>query len=375
MPQKVKYIFVALALMSLILGTFGCSISFPQSLTPPQSTPPQHSDSAEHTNPNWTFPSEAGSATVSLPDFPPVIAKVMPSVVSVTTEIVVTNFFGQQYTQSAAGSGVIIDNEGYIVTNNHVVQDARNIQVELHDGRTFSAEIVGTDALTDLAVLKINATSLPYIPWGDSSQLALGVWVIAIGNALGEGISASEGIISRLDVSINVEGNTLRGLVQTTAAINPGNSGGPLVNLAGKVIGITSAKIATVGVEGMGYAISSNSAKPIIEDLIHQRYVIRPWLGVELYPVDPFVASKYNLSVNRGALITKVFPQSPAARAGLKEGDVIIHFEDKEIANANDLVLAIHSCQIGQEVEIAFVRGEDTKTTLVKLEQSPRTWG
>jgi serine protease Do len=289
--------------------------------------------------------------------------------------MVFRDIFQREYTQTAAGSGVIIDDEGYIVTNNHVVENAKSIQVELADGKIFPADIVGTDVLTDLAVLKIEATGLSYASFGNSHQLAVGDWVVAIGNALGEGISASEGIISRLNVSVSVSGNTLYDLIQTTAAINPGNSGGPLVNMAGEIIGITSVKMAAVGVEGMGYAISINEAKPILEDLIHQGCVSRPWLGVQLYTVDAFVATLNNLSVNKGALIVEVVNGSPADIAGLKKGDVIIKFQDKEINNADDLVQAIRDCQIGQKVEIIFVRGEDTKTTSAQLRESPPPWG
>lgn len=244
MPKWVKYILITLAIVSLVPGAFSCSLALPWPLTTttPGHSPESSSGSGQATN-GALNQVQGKSPVVPLPDFPPVIAKVMPSVVAVTTEMVVSSRFFGQYTQSAAGSGVIIDLNGYIATNNHVVEGARSIQVQLYDGRTFTATIVGTDALTDLAVLKIDATDLPYAPWGDSSQLRPGNWVIAIGNALGEGISASEGIVSRLDVSVTVEGNTLRGLVQTTAPINPGNSGGPLVNMAGEVTGITSVKI------------------------------------------------------------------------------------------------------------------------------------
>ena len=266
MAKRVKYILTILVLVGLVVGAAGCSLLLP---SPPTTTPTAQPSPGQHANPGWTFPQGTSSPGAPLPYFPSVVAKVMPSVVAVNTEMVVSGLFGGQYTQPAAGSGVIIDAvKGYIVTNNHVVESARSVQVKLHDGGTFPAIIVGTDALTDLAVIKIDAKDLPYAPWGDSSQLLLGNWVIAIGNALGEGISASEGIVSRLDVSVLVKGNTLGGLIQTTAPINPGNSGGPLVNMAGEVIGITSYKIATVGVEGMGYAISSNSAKLIIEGLI-----------------------------------------------------------------------------------------------------------
>ena len=281
----------------------------------------------------------------------------------------------QEYTQPAAGSGVIIDDAGYVITNNHVIKDAKNIKVQLNDGRTFPADIVGADALTDLAVLKIKVPNLPYASLGDSSQLAVGNWVIAIGNAMGEGVSASEGIVSRLNVSVTVEGNTLYGLIQTTAAINPGNSGGPLVNMSGEVVGITSVKMAAIRVEGMGYAISTTTVKPIIEDLIHQGYVTRPWLGVGLYTVDSLVARMNNLSIDKGALITKLCEHSPADASGLQEGDVIIRFAGKEINNCDDLVQAIGDSQIGQNVEITFVRGEDTKTTSAQLTQSPPPWG
>jgi len=291
----------------------------------------------------------------------------MPSVVSVTTEMVTTDFFGRQYTETVAGSGVVIDHDGYIATNNHVVEDAQSIYVELTDGKVFAANIVGTDPLSDLAVVKVDATDLPYADWGDSNSLSVGEWVLAIGNALGEGITATEGIVSRLNVSINIDGTTLYDLIQTTAAINPGNSGGPLVNMSGEVIGITSIKIVASEVEGMGYAISSNEAKPIIEGLIRYGHVTYPWLGVSVSTVTPLLAASENLSVDRGALIAEIVSDSPAEAAGLQVGDIIIRYADKEIANLADLIQAIRGSQIGQDVEILFVRGDDTRTTSVRL--------
>jgi serine protease Do len=360
-----KRILAVVILVTLTLSTGIWVLSC--SATP---SPTQSDNSVQHTDSDWTFPPET-EPSAPLPDFRPVVTKVMPSVVSVTTELVTSDFFGRQYTQSVAGSGIVIDDKGYIATNNHVVEDAQSIYVELPDGMTFPANIVGADALSDLAVIKVDATDLPYAYWGDSDSLSIGEWVLAIGNALGEGITATEGIVSRLDVSVNVEGNTLLGLIQTTAAINPGNSGGPLVNMSGEVIGINSVKIVASEVEGIGYAISSNEAKPIIQDLIRYGHVTYPWLGVGASTVTPLVAASQDLSVDRGALIAELVDDSPAESAGLRTGDVIIRFQDEEINNVADLIRAIRGSEIGEEVEIVFVRGQDTKTTSAQLIERP----
>lgn len=360
-----KYILAFVVIVAVAL-----SVSIWVSSRPTTFDLPKSNSTTLHTDPDWTFPPESGPA-ISLPDFRPVVAEVMPSVVSITTEIAVSDFFGRQYAEYVRGSGILIDDEGYIVTNNHVVEDAQSIYLELVGGRTFSADIVGTDSLSDLAVIKIDATDLPYAYWGDSSALSLGEWVLAVGNALGEGIIATQGIVSRLNVSVNVDGNTLYGLIQTTAAINPGNSGGPLVNMAGEVIGITSVKIIASEVEGMGFAISSDEAKPIIEDLIHHGHVTYPWLGVGSRTVTPSLAAASDLSVDEGALIEEVFVDDPADVAGLREGDIIIRFDDKEISNVADLVQAIRASEVGEEVEIVFVRGEETKTTSAQLVERP----
>jgi serine protease Do len=339
----------------------------------PATNPPQSDGSNVHTDSDWEFPS-ADEAPTPLPDFRPVVMTVMPSVVSVTTEVVTSDFFGRDYTEISAGSGILIDSNGYIATNNHVVEDADSIHVELADGQTFPAAVVGADTLSDLAVIKIEATDLPYAAWGDSGSLSVGQWVLAIGNALGEGITATEGIVSRLNVSMSVddvEGTTLYGLIQTTAPVNPGNSGGPLVNMAAEIVGITSIKIVASDVEGMGFAISSDEAAPIIEDLIRYGRVSYSWLGVALKTVDPSLAAAQNLSVDRGALVVEVVPDSPAQTAGLAPNDVIVRFGGEEIRNVADIVGAIRASQIGQEVEIVFVRGPDTLTTSARLVERP----
>jgi serine protease Do len=364
-PNKIVYILAVLIPLTLALSIGTCSVS-----NPPTSNTAQTDGLTQYTDPDWAFPS-GSEPDIPLPDFRPVVADVIPSVVSVTTEIVISDFLGRQYTEYVAGSGVLIDYNGYIATNNHVVENAESIYVELVEGEAFSANIVGTDPLSDLAVIKIDASDLSYAYWGDSSSLSLGEWVLAIGNALGEGIIATEGIVSRLNVSVNVEGNTLYGLIQTTAAINPGNSGGPLINMSGEVIGITSVKIVASEVEGMGFAISSDEAEPIILDLIHYGYVTYPWLGVGSSTVNPLLAAAMDLSVDRGALIVTVIADSPADNAGLIKDDIIIRFEDKEINDVAELVQAIRVSEVGKEVEIVFVRGEDIKTTSAQLIERP----
>lgn len=363
MSKKCILAVVILITLTLSIGIWALSCSS-------TSSPTQSDNSAQHTDSDWTFPPETEPST-PLPDFRPVVSKVMPSVVSVTAELVTSDFFGRQYTEYVAGSGIVIDGKGYIATNNHVVEDAQSIYVELTDGRIFPANIVGTDALSDLAVIKVDATDLPYAHWGDSDSLSIGEWVLAIGNALGEGITATEGIVSRLDVSVNVEGNTLYGLIQTTTAINPGNSGGPLVNMSGEVIGITSVKIVASEVEGIGYAISSDEAGPIIQDLIQYGHVTYPWLGVGVSSVTPLLAASQNLSVDRGALIAEIVVDSPAEAAGLRVGDIVIRFAGQEITDIADLIQAIRNSEIGNAVEIVFVRGEDTKTTSAQLTERP----
>jgi serine protease Do len=359
-----KYILIFVIIVAVALGISFWALSFS-----PTSSPPQSNNSTQHIDPDWTFPPES-EPSMPLPDFRPLVAEVMPSVVSVTTEIVVSSFFGQN-TEYVAGSGILIDEKGYIVTNNHVVEDAQSIYVELADGRIFSADIVGTDSLSDLAVIKIEATDLPYAYWGDSSLLSVGDWVLAIGNALGGGGGATQGIVSRLNASVNVDGNTLYGLIQTTAAINPGNSGGPLVSMSGEVIGITSIKIVASEVEGIGFAISSDEAKPIILDLIRYGRVNYPWLGVWARTVDPLLAAAMNLSMDSGALIVEIVADSPADAAGLREDDIIISFGGQGVNDIAELVQAIRASEIGKEVEIVFVRGEDIKTTSARLMEYP----
>jgi len=354
---NIKYLLTCFIVLCLLLGS---SCVLPPVNTSPSPTPTTPIESS------WTLPPSQGQSQF-LPNIADVVALVKPSVVAINTEVIT-----YYYKQTGAGSGWIINGDGHIVTNNHVIEGANTITVTLDDGRTFPASVVGADALTDLAVVKIDARNLAAASVGNSSQLRVGDWVVAIGNSLGMGISATKGIVSAKGVSLPVStGQTLDDLIQTDAAINPGNSGGPLVNMAGKVIGITSAKIATVGVEGMGYAISSSSAMPIITELINAGRVVRPYLGITYTDVTPYLVWRYKLAVNEGIFVTQVQPGKPAEEAGLKAGDVIVGFNSKKIANTDDLIQAITSCQIGQKVEIIYWRGNNKYITYATLTESP----
>jgi len=364
---SIKYLVISLiVILSLFLGT-GCLLPQIETSPPPTPSPtPSPPQTTAPTNPTWTPPPSDGQ-NQPLPDFISLVTKVKPSVVAISTMTYVLN-----QPQEGAGSGWIIDEGGHIVTNNHVVARAESITVTLDDGRTFPAGIVGTDFLTDLAVVKIDAENLVKANRGDSSELMLGEWVLAIGNSLGLGITPSEGIVRSLEASISVSpGQTLHDLIGTSAAINPGNSGGPLVNMRGEVVGITSVKIAMVGVEAMGWAISINSAMPIITELINAGYVVRPYLGISYSDVNPTLVWWYKLAVEEGIFVAEVIPGYPADEAGLKPQDVVVSFNGKEIVSTGDLIQEISSCQIGQRVEIIYWRGDSKQTTYATLTESP----
>ncbi len=368
---NVKYSAIFLIVILLVILGVGCEL-IPGAVSPTPTPAPGPTATPTPISPTWT-PSVSDN-TLALPSIADVVAKVMPSVAAINVEVVTLSFFNQPITQQGAGSGWIVDKNGIIVTNNHVVQDAQTVTVTLNDERTFKVDpkSIYTDPLSDLAILKIDASNLPALKVGDSTKLRIGDWVVAIGNSLGQGIRATQGIVSSLGVSLPVsQGQTLYNLIDTTAAINPGNSGGPLVNLAGEVIGITSAKIASVGVEATGFAISTQTAMPIIEQLIKNGYVIRPWMGVVLRTVDQFTVITAGLKVDRGVLITQVTANSPAAKAGLKAGDVIASVDGKDVSTSQDLVQIIQSDKVGQTVKISYYRGSTQNTTDLTLVQSP----
>ena len=292
-------------------------------------------------------------------DVSDVVQKVRPSVVGVITE----SF--QTYSTSSTGSGIILSEDGYIVTNNHVVEGGDSIAVTLDDGETYAAELIGTDVKSDIAVLKIDAQNLPAAEFGDSSQVEVGEAAIAIGNPLGLNGTVTAGIISAVDREIQV-GSSNMVLLQTDASINPGNSGGALLNEYGQVIGVNSAKISSEDSEGLGFAIPSNTVEPIVEELIDKGYVSgRPLTGISGRNVSALAAAFYNIP--QGILVDQVAPESDAAAKGLTAGDVIIGVDDIRVENISDACTLRDEHKAGDTMKLTFYRQGSTHEINIQL--------
>lgn len=375
--MRVRRVFLPIILVTLILFLLSgaaCNLLSDAGETLQDDLTSSNGEDITVIDPDWQAPSLDGQFGV-LPSIADVVAMVKPAVVAINTEMVQYDVFNRAYTTAGAGSGWIISEDGIIVTNYHVIEGAQTITVTLDDGRTFSVDLdkVATDPLTDLAVLKIDADNLPTVAIGDSDELRIGDWVVPIGNSLGEGIRATQGIVSRKDISIQIEGSTLTGIIETDAAINPGNSGGPLVNTAGEVVGITNAKAwdADLGIEGVGYAISTRTAMPVIQSLITQGYVIRPWLGIDTVTVTPALAYWNRLSRDSGVVISYVYPGSPADEAGLEARDIIVRFDGVDVTTAYEVEQGQYTSEAGETVTIAYWRGNSMYTTQATLIESP----
>ena len=301
-------------------------------------------------------------------------AKVGPAVVGITNKAYVRDFFNRvQLTERGTGSGVIYDKSGLIVTNNHVVEGAQEITVSLSNGKTYKGKVLGADAATDLAVVKIDAGELAVAEFGDSSDLQVGETAIAIGNPLGLEFrgSVTVGVISALNRSIEIGERKFK-LIQTDAAINPGNSGGALVNVEGKIIGINSAKVAVSGVEGIGFAIPINEVKPIIAELAKKGHIVRPYLGVSL--IDQEIANRYgfNLDVRGGVFVMKLAQGGPAWRAGIRPNDIITKFNGKKVSKVAELKELINDSTVGGKVTVTILRGDSEQDVTVTLQEIPQ---
>ena len=321
-------------------------------------------------------------ATTRVVGFPKSFAdlaqKVSPSVVNISTETTVVVpgypfyfFFGphgeeqernflkrffdnvpnMKLRQQALGSGIIIEKDGYIVTNNHVISGAQKIKVILPDGRTFKGRVIGADPKTDLALVKINASNLPVLQFGDSDQIRPGDWVVAVGNPFGLEHTVTQGIISATGRSIGA--GPYESFLQTDAPINPGNSGGPLVNMLGTVIGINTAIIKSG--QGIGFAIPSNTAKDIISQLKANGRVIRGWIGVAVESITAELAKAFGLKEAKGAVVADLVSGGPADKGGIKRGDIIVSFDGKQISTVDDLARIVAETPIGETVSVEVI--------------------
>ncbi len=299
----------------------------------------------------------------------------------VLSEAASIDVFGQAVPSEGVGTGIVLDNQGHILTNNHVVVQpnscdtpVQTIVVTLNDDRSFTARIVGRDVATDLAVLQIDASGLTPAVLGDSASVPIGDTVVAIGDALDlpGGPTVTRGVVSAQNRLIEETdcGVTIPGAIQTDAAINPGNSGGPLADTAGQIIGITTAAI-TGGVEGVGFAISSNTAKPIIQELISSGKVTRAYLGVSVVTITSSLAITNNLPVDHGVGIQQVAPGSPAAKAGLQVGDIIVKVDGTDINSSGDLFQLLANDKSGDKVPVEFYRGNSQQSVDVTLGTPP----
>jgi serine protease Do len=300
----------------------------------------------------------AGAETV-----PRIVSRLLPAVVSVTTRQIERDQFNQAVSTRGLGSGVIVDPRGYVLTNNHVVEGADTIQVTLSDGRSFRGTLVGVDRFTDLALVKIAGARFTTARLGDSTRLAVGETVIAMGNPLWieGGPTVTVGVVSGLGRTLDQAGlPVLSNLIQTDAAINAGNSGGPLVNLRGEVVGVNTAVITSA--QGVGFAISVSDVKLVVRELIAHGQVLRVSLGALGVSVTPPVARANDLPVGHGVLVVRVEPGSPAEEAGLEAGDIIVRAGDVPVRNLQQFHGALHRRPPGEILEIEVRRGGRTLT-------------
>ncbi|MFQ5802918.1 MAG: S1C family serine protease [Candidatus Methylomirabilales bacterium] len=318
--------------------------------------------------------------------------EVSPAVVNITSTAMVYDFFFNVVPQKGSGSGFIIDERGYIITNNHVVEDARRLEVTLASGKKVSARLIGRDPFNDLAVIKIDVPDEKFhiVPLGDSDQLRVGQMAIAIGNPFGLDRTVTSGVVSSLDRTLRADnGREIRGVIQTDAAINPGNSGGPLLNSRGEVIGINTAIFSPSGGSvGIGFAIPINKARRIVPQLIAKGRVSHPWLGISGLSLTPEISQTLNLPVEQGVLVVRVTGRSPAARAGIRGGrrririgntilrvggDVLVGVDGQKVESMRGLIAYLDDQKrVGQTVELELLRDGLRIMITVRLGELPK---
>jgi serine protease Do len=343
----------------------------------------------------FLFPSALIGAE-SLPDFADLVKKNGPAVVNISSvqrpkamnsygrgneEVpdILRYFFGdgiqiQPQEKKSLGSGFIISKDGYVLTNNHVVQDADEVIVRLHDRRELVADVVGSDSKSDLALLKIDADKLPVVKMGKSAELQVGEWVLAIGSPFGFEASATKGIVSHLGRSLPSENYVP--FIQTDVPINPGNSGGPLFNMDGEVVGINSQIYSrTGGFMGLSFAIPIDTAMNVVEQIKKHGKVQRGWLGVVIQEVNKDLADSFGLEKPEGALVAQVIEKSPAANAGIKEGDVILEFNGENVATSSDLPIFVGATTVDSLIDVKVLRQKKMRTLKARIGALPEEEG
>ena len=309
---------------------------------------------------------------IQLPSLSNIVEKVNPAVVSISTKSLTRGFFYNSM-DSGAGSGIIVKENGFIVTNYHVIKNASEIKVHLPNGQSYTSKIIGIDYISDLAVLKINASNLSTAKFANTETLRVGDWVLTIGNALAlkGNPTVTLGIVSGLDRTITTSSNQqFYNLIQTDAAINSGNSGGPLVNLAGEVIGINHAIIRQA--EGVGFAISSSAATPIIDSLIQYGRVIRPLMGMSGFDLSPATANELGLKLTEGVIVTSLTPDGPSYKAGLQIGDVMISIDNNPTPDVATWLNILWSYRVGDKITVQYSRQNKILTAIVTLIERPQ---
>ncbi len=299
------------------------------------------------------------------------VEKLSASVVSISSVRITQDIRFGLVPIEGEGTGAVIDSNGYIVTNNHVIDGATRVQVNLKDGRTFQGEVAGVDPSTDIALIRVEAHELPAAGLGDSEQLKVGQVVLAIGNALGlqGGPTVSMGVISALKRPLPGTDSIFEGLIQTDAAINPGNSGGPLADLSGNIVGINTMMIPYA--QGVGFAIPVNTVKEVTQQLFTKGRVIRPWLGITGVDLSPALVRRYNLPADWGVLVVEVTPGSPADQSELRSGDIITEIGLSTVSRMKDLLLSLSKLPIGKDTAISYLRWGQERKTSIRLVEAP----
>ncbi|MCX9085700.1 MAG: trypsin-like peptidase domain-containing protein [Candidatus Methanoperedens sp.] len=301
------------------------------------------------------------------------VEKVIPSVVNISEVKLMKDAYLHVHPVKGVGSGFIIQKDGFILTNAHVVLGSHEIKVALEDGRIFTGEIRGLDTMKDLAVIKIKASDLPVPEMAKDNDLKIGQMAIAIGSPLGlvGGPTVTAGVVSAVNRSIQTEATFMEGLIQTDAAINPGNSGGPLINSKGAVMGVNSAVIPFA--QGIGFAMPIQPAIWVAEQLIEHGELIRPWISINAVDVNPKLVAYYDLPTEKGVVVTNVIPGSEADKSGIEVADILVRMDDIEINNVRDLIKVINKHKVGDSVAMEFFRGPGKVKLKTVLEKAPDT--